>query len=291
MVSSMTGYGSSTQTNDNYKVSVELKSLNSKYIEINMKLPRTYMQQEMNLRNLLTRQMKRGKINAVLNVEVLNPNKHKLRLNEPIIQLYAEELKSLKRQLNLDDAISLEYLLSLPDAIQSDDNDTDPEEWELIQKAFAAAADSLEVSRAKEGAALNEDLVRSHKLIAENLEAVKAMLPRRTQHIRDRVNNAIQEIQERAQIDGNRLEQELIYYVEKLDINEEMVRLTKHLEYFETSLHENKSNGKKLGFISQEMGREINTIGSKANDAGIQKCVVKMKEELEKIKEQVLNIV
>lgn len=291
MVLSMTGYGSSTLTSDNFKVSVELKSLNSKYIEINMKLPRTYMEKEMTLRNLLTRQLQRGKVNAVLNVEVLNPDKHKLRLNEPLIRMYAAELNRLREQIGIGEAVSLEYLLGLPDAIQANEDEADPEEWNLIYEAFREASDRLTESRRKEGTALEEDLRQSHRLISENLDAVRELLPRRQRHIRERVQGAIQEIQDRATIDGNRFEQELIYYIEKLDINEEMVRLTKHLEYFEASLNEHESNGKKLGFISQEMGREINTLGSKANDAGIQKCVVKMKEELEKIKEQVLNIV
>lgn len=287
----MTGYGSSTLTSENYKVSVELKSLNSKYIEINMKLPRTYMEHEMTLRNLLTHQLQRGKINAVLDVEVLHPDRHRLKINAPLVRAYAERLNNLRDELGLSSELDLEYLLSLPDAIQTDQEKADSEEWKLVEQAFREAAERLKESRSKEGQALEDDLSRCRNLIAEYLEEVKGLLPRRSAHIRERVDNAIQEIRDRSQIDGNRFEQELIYYIEKLDINEEVVRLEKHLEYFQASLEENRSNGKKLGFISQEMGREINTIGSKANDAGIQKSVVGMKEELEKIKEQIQNIV
>ena len=292
MVLSMTGYGGSSLANENYRVSVELKSLNSKFIEVNMKLPRTYMQQEMELRNYLIKRLVRGKVNVLMTVEVLNPDLNKLNINKPLVMAYTRELENLRSELQLHSPISLEYILSLPDAIQTDGQDSDPEEWMMIRQAFETACDRMIESRKKEGKATLEDLRGCRNRIKENLEKVKELLPARQQYIRDRIQNAINEIKDRAQIDGNRYEQELIYYIEKLDINEEIVRLTKHLEYFEQTLEEKeRSNGKKLGFIAQEMGREINTIGSKANNAGIQQHVVQMKEELERIKEQVLNIV
>ncbi len=292
MVLSMTGYGGCTLSNDNYRISVELKSLNSKYIEVNMKLPRTYMRQEMELRNFLIKRLERGKVNVLLTVEVLNPDLNRLNINEPLVKAYTRELENLRSELQLHSPITLEYILSLPDAIQTDGGESDPEEWTMIKQAFENAADRMVESRSKEGAATLADLQGCRDRIKENLEAIREVLPERHQYMRDRIQNAINEIRERAQIDGNRYEQELIYYIEKLDINEEMVRLTKHLDYFHTTLNEKeKSNGKKLGFIAQEMGREINTIGSKANHAGIQMFVVKMKEDLERIKEQVLNIV
>lgn len=292
MVYSMTGYGGATLSNENYKVSVELKSLNSKFVEINMKLPRTYMQQEMPLRNILTKKLKRGKVNAVLDVEVLNPVKQRLSINLPLVKSYFDRLENLRQELGMQTHVEMEYLLSLPDALRTDENGADPEEWTLIEQAFTQAADRLNESRKKEGEALEQDLVNSARRIAENLEVVRGLLPERTQKLRDRIQSAVNELKDRAQVDGNRFEQELIYYVEKLDVNEEMVRLEKHLEYFNNTLAEGKgTSGKKLGFIAQEMGREINTIGSKANNAGIQRSVVKMKEDLEKIKEQILNIV
>lgn len=292
MVLSMTGYGGSSLANENYRVSVELKSLNSKYIEVNMKLPRTYMRQEMELRNYLIKRLERGKINVLMTVEVINPDLNKLNINKPLVLAYTRELENLRSELQIHAPLDLEYILSLPDAIQTDAADSDPEEWMMIRQAFETATDRMIESRSKEGAATLDDLRGCRNRIKENLEEIKELLPDRQQYIRDRIENAINEIRDRAQIDGNRYEQELIYYIEKLDINEEIVRLTKHLEYFEQTLEEKeKSNGKKLGFISQEMGREINTIGSKANNAGIQQRVVRMKEELERIKEQVLNIV
>lgn len=291
MVHSMTGYGSAKMESENYKVSVELKSLNSKYIEINMKLPRTYMHQEMSIRNVLTKLLERGKVNAVMTVEVLNPNKHRLRINESLVTAYAAELDQLRQKLDLQSEIDMEFLLSLPDAVKADDNEADPEEWKLIDDAFHEAAKRLIESRAKEGKALEADLRNCSEGIAAQLEEIRALLPVRLENIRSRLSTAIQEVRDRAQVDGNRYEQELIYYIEKLDINEEMVRLVKHLDFFEQTLASDKRNGKKLGFIAQEMGREINTIGSKANHAGIQVYVVRMKEDLEKIKEQVLNIV
>lgn len=292
MVYSMTGYGGATLSSENYKVSVELKSLNSKYVEVNMKLPRTYMQQELPLRNILTKKLERGKVNAVLDVEVLNPSKQRLNINETLVRAYFDKLENLRQELGIQQHVEVEYLLSLPDAIRTDGQGADPEEWNLIQEAFELAADRLNESRRKEGQALDADLRSSALHIGENLEAVRALLPERAQAIRDRITGAVQELKDRSQVDGNRFEQELIYYIEKLDVNEEMVRLAKHIEYFMHTLDDKgASNGKKLGFIAQEMGREINTIGSKANNAGIQVCVVEMKEDLERIKEQILNIV
>jgi len=287
----MTGYGSSNLSNDNYRISVELKSLNSKFIEVNMKLPRTYMQQEMELRNYLTKRLERGKINVLMSVEVINPDLNKLKVNHPLVEAYARELENLRSKLQLDSPVSLEYLLSLPDAIQNDGGDNDPEELRLIRQGFEEACNRMLESRAKEGVATLKDFKACRNRISANLDEVKKLLPGRQEHIRERLNHALNEVKERTQVDGNRFEQELIYYIEKFDVNEEIVRLTKHLEYFETTLDEARSSGKKLGFIAQEMGREINTIGSKANDASIQVCVVKMKEDLERIKEQVLNIV
>lgn len=287
----MTGYGSATASSNDFKVTVELKSLNSKFVEVNLKLPRTYLTHEVTIRNYLVGELKRGKINALITVEVLNPEKSRLKINRDIVRGYVNELKILKDELGLTAPLDLEYLLTLPDAISNDDNSEDPEEWNLIQQAMETAAKSITQSRVREGKALEDDLKLRCELIAISLEAVEALLPQRIDAIRSRILASLNEIVDRVNIDGNRFEQELIYYIEKLDVNEEIVRLKKHIDYFEATLKESESNGKKLGFISQEMGREINTIGSKANDAEIQFYVVKMKEELEKIKEQLMNII
>jgi len=291
MVQSMTGYGSSSLTSANYKATVELKSLNSKFVEINIKLPRTYMQQEIVIRNLLNQKLQRGKINAVLNLEVLNPEKLKLRVNKPLLHAYVRELDGLRHELGLSQPLDMEYLLGLPDAISTDADDVDPEEMDLVMKAFGEALNQIVESRNREGLALEQDMRTCAEKIAQSLENILPMLPERLENIKARIGNALADLKERTQVDVNRFEQELIFYIEKLDVNEEVVRLTKHLEYFHQTLSEVESNGKKLGFILQEIGREINTIGSKANHAGIQVHVVQMKEELEKIKEQVQNIV
>lgn len=287
----MTGYGAATFSSENYKATVELKSLNSKFAEINLRLPRTYMQQEIVIRNLLTQALQRGKINGVLTLEVLNPDKLKLRINRPLVHAYVRELDALRHELGLSQPLELEYILNLPDALATDGDDADPEEMDLVMRAFAVATERMLASRNEEGKALEADMRNCGHNIGLELAKIADYLPERLENIRARLNNSLQEVKERSQMDGNRYEQELIYYIEKLDVNEEMVRLAKHLEYFEKTLAEKESNGKKLGFILQELGREINTIGSKANHAGIQVMVVKMKEELERIKEQVLNIV
>lgn len=287
----MTGYGAATFSSENYKATVELKSLNSKFAEINLRLPRTYMQQEIVIRNLLTQALQRGKINGVLTLEVLNPDKLKLRINRPLVHAYVRELDALRHELGLSQPLELEYILNLPDALATDGDDADPEEMDLVMRAFAVATERMLASRNEEGKALEADMRNCGHNIGLELAKIGDYLPERLENIRARLNNSLQEVKERSQMDGNRYEQELIYYIEKLDVNEEMVRLAKHLEYFEKTLSEKESNGKKLGFILQELGREINTIGSKANHAGIQVMVVKMKEELERIKEQVLNIV
>jgi uncharacterized protein (TIGR00255 family) len=291
MIQSMTGYGASSLSSHNYKVSVELKSLNSKFLEINMKLPRSYMQEELVLRNMLTAALERGKINVNLNIEVLNPDKHQLRLNRPLIQAYARDLDKVREDLGLQYGVSLEYILSLPDALTPESTDGDPEEWNMIDQCFRDATRLLNESRAAEGAALAEDLRLRNENIGHLLIEVGKLLPGRYDAMRSRIDGAMAEVQSKVGNNADRFEQELIFYLEKLDINEEMVRLEQHVNYFRLALEEAVSNGKKLGFISQEMGREINTIGSKANDATIQVLVVQMKEDLERIKEQVLNIV
>lgn len=291
MIQSMTGYGAASLTTDNYKVSVELKSLNSKFMEINMKLPRSYMQEELMIRNLLTEALERGKVNVSVNVEVLNPDKHKLRINRPLIQAYAKQLDQLRQDMGLQTGVSLEYILELPDAMTPESNEGDPEEWNLIDTCIREACKMLNESRATEGRALAEDLRLRNQSIGHMLAEVGKLLPARYDAMRGRIEATLSDVRDKVGNNPDRFEQELIFYLERLDINEEMVRLEQHVNYFGQALAESVSNGKKLGFISQEMGREINTIGSKANDATIQMLVVQMKEDLERIKEQLQNIV
>lgn len=290
MLLSMTGYGAGIKSSDNYKVTVELKSLNSKFLELAMKVPRAYMGYEHKLRNILTEQLKRGKVNVVVEVAVLNPAKRNLNINTALVNSYMKELSVLQESLGIAQTIDLQFLMSLPDVLPTENNTQDSEEWELIQAAFNEACAQLNASRAEEGVALEADMRQHRDIIAEQLAAIEAVVPERMAHYRNRLETAIGEIRDRVTIDQNRFEQEIIFYLDKLDINEEIVRLRQHLLYFDDILRSDDDQGKKLGFVSQEMGREINTIGSKANFAAMQRHVVVMKNELDKIKEQSLNI-
>ncbi|MEM8891838.1 MAG: YicC/YloC family endoribonuclease [Bacteroidota bacterium] len=292
MLQSMTGYGSSTQSSQNYSVTIELKSLNSKYLELVMKLPKVYVKYEHKLRNILSKRLGRGKVLVLLNVDVLNPDKQPIKINRALIKGYLTEFQSVANELGMKEDISLEFLLGLPEVIPTESENEDPEEWELIEKALAEAIERMIESRVEEGKSLSADLDNRVKGIRTELEIIKDLAPKRMDTIRERLDKSLDEIRSKvADLDKNRFEQELIFYMEKQDINEEIVRLTQHLNFFEEMQALNKSNGKKLQFISQEMGREINTIGSKANNADLQRHVVRMKDELEKIKEQVLNAV
>jgi uncharacterized protein (TIGR00255 family) len=290
MVQSMTGYGAFTISSDDYKVTVEVKSLNSKFLEINMKLPRAYMRYEVQLRNYLTQQLVRGKINVALSTEIMNPQKHRLDINRRLLKAYHRELDTIRTDLGLEKEPDLQFLLTLPDVIASSEDVGDPEEYSLIQVALQNASKDLQDSRTQEGVAIEQDFKVRLEMIRRKCKQVEDMAPGRVRGIRDKMLATLHELSDNLNVDANRFEQELIYFIEKLDITEEVVRLNKHLEYFERVLEDSVSQGKKLSFIAQEMGREINTIGSKANDADIQVFVVEMKEELEKIKEQLNNV-
>lgn len=292
MIQSMTGYGAATKSSSNYKVTVEFKSLNSKYLEFGLRLPKVYMKYENKLRTMLTKKLGRGKIILLLNVELMNPNKKSLNINHLLVKSYLSELSSLKENLNISGDIDLAFILGLPDIIPTESEEEDEEEWQLIEAAAMEASEQLINSRNEEGNALDIDLAERNKNIGNLLDDIELLAPKRMAYLRERLENSLNDIRNKvSEMDPNRFEQELIFYLEKFDINEEIVRLRQHLTYFEELRLAKKSNGKKLQFLSQEMGREINTIGSKANDAAIQRLVVSMKDELEKIKEQVLNVV
>jgi uncharacterized protein (TIGR00255 family) len=290
MIQSMTGYGMGVSHSENYKVTVEFKSLNSKYLELILKLPRTYMKYEHLLRNQLTKELERGKIAMLLNVEVLNPTKRTLRINHTLLDTYINDLKAIQSKYALQ-PLTLEKLLDLPDVMIESVAEEDEEEWNLIKKATAIASEALIKSRKEEGKALETDFLERLVAIEAFLGEVEAFAPQRIEDIRNKMKNTLEEIKSRVEVDLNRFEQELIFYIEKLDINEEIVRLRQHVRYFKEVIKNPNNSGKQLNFISQEMGREINTIGSKANHVSMQRAVVGMKEELEKIKEQTMNIV
>lgn len=291
MIQSMTGYGAATCASERYRVTVELKSLNSKYLEVAFKLPRVYMKYEHRIRNQIAEWMQRGKVTFVLNVEVLQADHRTLNINRALVKKYLEELEDLSSFLEIEAHIDMPLLLSLPEVIPTELEQEDPEEWTLVEQALIEACQRLQDSRVEEGKALGDDLAGRVAAIRASLEGVKELAPRRLQTIRERIQQSIEDIRHKVEADPNRFEQELIFYVEKLDINEETVRLAQHLNYFEELRQSAQNTGKQLQFLAQEMGREINTIGSKANDAGIQRLVVAMKDELERIKEQVLNVV
>lgn len=291
MILSMTGYGAATVESANYKISVELKSLNNKYFELSLRVPRLYMQYEHKVRAMLSKELQRGKVSMFLNAEVMNPEKRSLNINRVLAKAYLKEIDSVRAHLGIGEEVDLPFLMGLPEIIPVESAEPDPEEWELIQEATMAAAAKLTKSRTDEGLALARDLGNRIEAITSNLAEVEKCAPTRVDQIRDRLMSSLADLKGRVDFDPNRFEQELIFYIEKLDINEEIVRLRQHLTYFEKIKNEPKSNGKKLNFIAQEMGREINTIGSKAQNAEMQRFVVTMKDELDKIKEQVLNIV
>lgn len=288
----MTGYGAASRSSSNYKVTVELKTLNSKFFELSTKLPRNYAKYESDIRQMLMRKLERGKVSMLLNVEVLQAEKRTLNINKALAGKYLAELTALADGLEIPAKIDLPFLLELPEVIPTEMDQDDPEEWELMKGALSDAADQLLLSREEEGKALDVDLVMRQESILKALGQVEVLAPERAEKVRERLDQALQDIRDKIKnVDKNRFEQELIYYLEKLDINEEIVRLSQHLKLFKELRSNDVSNGKQLQFVSQEMGREINTIGSKANHAGIQRLVVGMKDDLEKIKEQVLNIV
>ena len=284
MIQSMTGYGKAIVNLPNKKITIELKSLNSKNLDLNARIPSHYREKELEIRNKVSKALVRGKIDLGLFVE-LTGEATSTSINGAVVQEYI-------RQLNIvvpGDAIDhLQMAMRLPDALKTEREDIDPKEYASILEALETALAAIKNYRSSEGADLEKDFKQRVANISEHLEAVKAMDPERMGSVRERLTKAVSDLKE--QVDQNRFEQELIYYLEKYDINEEVVRLQSHLDYFIQTMDGKQSNGKKLGFISQEMGREINTIGSKSNYAPMQQIVVRMKDELEKIKEQCLNV-
>lgn len=284
MIQSMTGYGKAIVNLPNKKITIELKSLNSKNLDLNARIPSHYREKELEIRNKVSKALVRGKIDLGLFVE-LTGEATSTSINGAVVQEYI-------RQLNIvvpGDAIDhLQMAMRLPDALKTEREDIDPKEYASILEALETALVAIKNYRSSEGADLEKDFKQRVANISEHLEAVKAMDPERMGSVRERLTKAVSDLKE--QVDQNRFEQELIYYLEKYDINEEVVRLQSHLDYFIQTMDGKQSNGKKLGFISQEMGREINTIGSKSNYAPMQQIVVRMKDELEKIKEQCLNV-
>lgn len=290
MIRSMTGFGRSTLELPAKSITVEVKSLNSKQFDAYLRLPPLYREKEGELRLLLNSELERGKVELNVNID-RNGESGSYQFNRALAKQYFTEMKLLAEELGQDLTNEVIYALArMPDVLKAEQEALSEEEWKTVRQAVVDAIKGLNDFRRKEGAALEKDLLERTILIEKLLEDVPPLEGKRIETLRERLNKQLEESAAKGSVDMNRFEQEIVYYIEKLDITEEKVRLKKHCQYFAEILAEPGSNGKKLGFISQEMGREINTLGSKANDADIQKIVVLMKDELEKIKEQLFNI-
>lgn len=285
MIQSMTGYGKSVLQLPTRKISIELKSLNSKNLDLNARMPSTYRVKELEIRKRIAKKLVRGKIDFSLFVEITGQDTAS-KINTTVVKTYMNQLQDIvsdSKEIDL-----LQIAVRLPDAVNTERDDIDETEWAILSKEIDKTISKIVEYRQDEGQTLKLDFLNRIEILKNLLETVAEMDPERIKGVRERLEKGVAELKER--VDENRFEQELVYYIEKFDITEEKVRLENHLDYFVKALNSEDSNGKKLGFISQEIGREINTIGSKANYAPMQKIVVQMKDELEKIKEQMLNV-
>src|SRR5690554_6018881 len=283
MIQSMTGYGKGVVQMPSKTITIELKSLNSKSFDLNMRMPSSYREKELEIRDLLSKSLQRGKVDFTLNIEATDAQTTS-QLNEVVIKKYIAQLANI---VNGDPVELLKMAVRMPDALKTEHEEIDDKEYKAITKALDKALKAINKYRSHEGKTLENDFRKRSKAISELLDQVVTMDPERISGVKNRLRKALADLKEN--VDENRFEQELIYYLEKFDITEEKVRLKNHLDYFEKSMDSSDSNGKKLAFITQEIGREINTIGSKANYAPMQQLVVQMKDELEKIKEQAIN--
>lgn len=288
MIKSMTGFGKATLELEEKTITVEIKALNSKGIDINLRMSSGLRNYELEIRNELTKLLERGKIDLSIYSESKKAEPP-VEINATLAKAYHAQLSKLAAELNEPLTDSLRYILTMPEVMKTERKELDAEEWAKIKVGLHQAIEQLNAFRLTEGKSLQNDFEERLNKISLHLEEVKKLDQLRINTIKDRIKNNLSEVIGKDKIDQNRFEQELIYYIEKLDINEEKVRLKTHLDYFIETCKESNP-GRKLNFISQEIGREINTIGSKANDAGIQKVVVMMKDELEKIKEQANNV-
>lgn len=286
----MTGFGLASTDHENVKFSVEIKSLNSKFLELGLKIPRTFSDKELYLRNLCNKEVERGKVSIAITVERSEEAQKGASINETLLKKYYTQLVELNKSLGANIDNLLPSVLALPEVITYTEEEASESEWEILEGTFQKALKNFHQFREDEGKVLNADLELRIKNILSFFAEVEKLAPLRIPNIKARLTQFLEDTVGKVNYDQNRFEQELIYYIDKLDITEEQTRLKSHCDYFVATLKNQDANGKKLGFISQEIGREINTMGAKANDAQIQQLVVGMKEELEKIKEQLLNV-
>jgi len=280
----MTGYGKTVIQLPTRKISIEIKSLNSKNLDLNARMPSTYRVKELEIRKRIAAKLERGKVDFALYVDVTGEETSS-SINKSIVGSYMNQLREVAQATEGE---LLQMAIRLPDAINTEREDINEDEWKQLSEVIDTTLDKLVQYRTEEGTSLKLDFEKRIENLNSLLKEVELIDPERIENVRVKLEKGISDIKEK--VDENRFEQELIYYIEKFDITEEKVRLNNHLDYFMSTLRSKDSNGKKLGFICQEIGREINTIGSKANFAPMQKLVVQMKDELEKIKEQMLNV-
>ncbi len=286
----MTGYGKAVKELPNKKITVEIKSLNSKQLDLAMRVPSFYREKELDVRSYLAGRIGRGKVDFAMFCETQQAERV-ARIDQDAVRQYYQQLSAIKAANGMEgDTDFMRIIMSLPDVVKVEQPELDEKEWEQVMDCVREATDNFISFRQQEGHALAKDLLSHVDLIENYSFEVPKYEKERVEKIKTRIQSNLDEIIAKDKVDQNRLEQELIYYIEKLDINEEKVRLANHIKYFRETIDTDADAGKKLGFIAQEMGREINTLGSKANQAEMQRLVVRMKDELEKIKEQVLNV-
>ena len=285
MIQSMTGFGKATLQLPTKKITVEVKSLNSKGLDLSVRMPSVYREMELGLRNEISLALERGKIDFSIYIES-TAEQTSTKVNVPIVKVYMAQLREVYG--DAEETELMKMAVRMPDTMKIEREEIDENDWLEIQKVIKEAISNILNFRQAEGVSLENEFQLRIGNIRSYMNEALALDPERVQAIKDRLQTAISEL--KVNVDENRFEQELIYYLEKLDITEEKVRLTNHLDYFLETIKGKEANGRKLGFITQEMGREINTMGSKSNHAQMQKLVVMMKDELEKIKEQVLNV-
>jgi uncharacterized protein (TIGR00255 family) len=286
----MTGYGKAECILPGKKLAIEIKSLNSKQMDANIRLPSLYREKELEIRQMIAANLERGKVECTIFYEPTGEEGSAI-INEPVVKEYYDQLSRISGGLGLNPSLELlSMVMRMPDAIRTQKPELDPEEWNAVRKAIQQALEEVILFRDNEGKAMGTDLRERVAGISDRLSQVEQHEQDRISQIRNRIDSNLNNLVPNEEIDKNRFEQELIFYIEKLDVSEEKVRLGNHCAYFLETMQEERAVGKKLGFISQEMGREINTLGSKANHVEIQRLVVEMKDELEKIKEQILNI-
>lgn len=290
MIRSMTGFGKTEFEVGNKKITLEIKSLNSKQLDINTRIPAMYREKDIEIRRLISEMLTRGKVDFALYLDNLGTESTS-RINAAIVKDYFSQLKAIHEELGLEvNGSVMESIMRLPETVKMVYDELDESEWIVVRENLVKSLEELNRFRDQEGAALKADIVANIANILDLLKQVEPFENQRMENVRAKILESLESLQLNGSVDKNRFEQELIYYMEKLDINEEKVRLANHCRYFIETMNEMEPSGRKLGFIAQEIGREINTIGSKANESSLQRIVVQMKDNLEKIKEQALNI-